>query len=145
MEKRKPSEKDGFFLSFCIVNIASKFRQNQVATLLSHTQHQNKDEMKNIMTILFIFMFFSGVFAQKITEVRKEDLPETIVKYVSKNIKGATIFKAVKLDDKGTKTYNVAIDIHGHKHIYVFDKAGKFLKKGDDLVNSAKKPVKNLP
>ena len=34
--------------------------------------------MKKIMTMLVIFMFFSGAFAQKITEVRKKDLPPTI-------------------------------------------------------------------
>jgi len=54
---------------------------------------------------------------------------------------GASIFKAVKLDDKGTLTYNVAIDVHGRKHILVFNKTGKFLKKGDDLVNSANNPA----
>ena len=101
--------------------------------------------MKNIMTMLVILVFFSGAFAQKITEVRKKDLPPPIVTYISKNMPGATVFKSVKLDDKGKQTYNVAVDDHAHKHVYVFDKNGKFLKKGDGLVNSAKKTVKNPP
>jgi hypothetical protein len=95
--------------------------------------------MKKIMILLIIILVFNGAFAQKITEVRKEDLPKTILKYISNNYKGATVFKAVKLDDKGSLIYNVAIDIHGRKQILVFDKDGRFLKKGDDFPKSNKK------
>jgi hypothetical protein len=99
--------------------------------------------MKKVLLLSVAFIFFYGAYAQKITEVKTKDLPKPIEKYINENIKGASIFKAVKLDDKGTLTYNVAIDIHGRKHILVFDKAGKFLKKGDELVNSANKTAVN--
>jgi hypothetical protein len=77
------------------------------------------------------------------TEVKTRDLPKPIEKYINDNMPGVNIFKAVKVEDKGTLTYNVAIDVHGRKHILVFDKAGKFLKKGDELVNSPNKAVVN--
>lgn len=99
--------------------------------------------MKKVLLLPVAFIFFSGVFAQKITEVKTRDLPKPIEKYINDNMPGASIFKAVKLDDKGTPTYNVAIDVHGRKHILVFNKTGKFLKKGDDLVNSANKAAVN--
>jgi Na+-transporting methylmalonyl-CoA/oxaloacetate decarboxylase gamma subunit len=108
--------------------------------------------MKKVLIFLVAFIISSGAFAQKMTEVKTRDLPKPIEKFINDNTPGATIFKAVKVDDKGTLTYNVAIDVHGHKHILIFNQAGKFLKKGDDLVNSAKNtPVKketertNLP
>jgi hypothetical protein len=98
--------------------------------------------MKNGVILLISFLFYSIVFAQKITEVKKEDLPQNILSYTRTNLKGSTIFKAVKLDDKGTMTYNVAIDVHGQKQILVFDKYGKFMKKGDDFPKSSKKTGK---
>lgn len=89
--------------------------------------------------LLVLFMSFTGVIAQKITEIKTRDLPTPIEKYIKDKMPGASIFKAVKLNDKGTLTYDVAIDLNGHKHVYVFDKNGKFLKKGDELVTTVKK------
>jgi|WetSurMetagenome_2_1015567.scaffolds.fasta_scaffold61355_2 hypothetical protein len=97
------------------------------------------------MALLVLLMSCTGVFAQKITEVRTKDLPKPIGKYIKDVMPGASIFKAVRLDDKGTLTYDVAINLHGSKHIYVFDRTGKFIKKGDELINSSKKAVKNPP
>jgi hypothetical protein len=77
-------------------------------------------------------MLLTAVYGQKITEVKTKDLPKTILKYINKSVQGATVFKSVKLEDKGVKTYNVAIDVHGRKQILVFDKSGKFLRKGDE-------------
>jgi hypothetical protein len=97
--------------------------------------------MRNLMILLVFIMLFNGTFAQKIAEVRKDDLPKAILKYIGKNYRGATVYKSVKLVDKTTTTYNVAIDVHGRKQILVFDKTGKFMKKGDDLPGSVNKAV----
>jgi hypothetical protein len=105
--------------------------------------------MKKSLIFLVAFICFFGAFAQKMTVVKTKDLPKPIEKFINDNMPGASIFKAVKVDDKSTLTYNVAIDIHGRKHILVFNKDGKFLKRGDDLsshVNKARvNTVKNLP
>ncbi len=99
--------------------------------------------MRKVLLILITFIVSTWVFAQKMTEVKTTDLPKPIEKYINDSMLGASIFKAVKVDDKGTLTYNVAIDVHGRKHILVFNKAGKFLKKGDELVKSANKASVN--
>ena len=101
--------------------------------------------MKKVLTLLVASFFLSGAFAQRMTEVKTKDLPAPIGKYINDSMPGTSIFKAVKIDDKGALTYNVAIDLHGRKHILVFNKDGKFLKKGDDSINSAKKAVRNPP
>ncbi len=78
------------------------------------------------------------LFAQKQTEIKASQLPKATTDYITSNLPGTTIFRAVKADDKGTITYNVAVDVKGRKHIFVFDKDGNFLKKGDNLVQDAK-------
>ena len=104
---------------------------------------KNQGDMKKVLLLPVAFILISGAFAQKMTEVKTRDLPKPIEKYINENMPGVTIFKAVKVEDKGTLTYNVAIDVHGRKHILVFDKDGKFLKRGDDLVNSPNKTAVN--
>jgi hypothetical protein len=99
--------------------------------------------MKNVSLLLVALIIFSDILAQKITEFKTKDLPKSIEKYINVNMPGSTIFKAVKLDHNDKVTYSVAIDVRGKKQILVFDKNGKFLKKGDDLKSPVNKPGVN--
>ena len=86
---------------------------------------------------------FLNLFSQKMTEVKSSELPKTITKYIDDNVSGAKVLKAVKIENKGTVKYNVAIDHKNRKYVYVFDKNGKFLKKGDDVNAPSNKVIIN--
>lgn len=92
--------------------------------------------MKKIALFTFAVLFSTLLSAQKLTEIQSKDLPKATTDYIATNMPGSTVFKAVKAEDKGVITYNVAIDLKGRKHIMIFDKEGNFLKKGE------KPPVK---
>lgn len=96
-------------------------------------------------TLLFIAALFISVtlFSQtRTTDIPASKLPAGVTQYLQDNLPGSTITKAAKVEEKGDITYNVTIDLKGKKHQFVFDKAGKFLKKGDALVDSrTPKPV----
>jgi hypothetical protein len=94
--------------------------------------------MKRLMIIMVAVLFSTVLFAQKMTEIKESELPKAVTDYLKVNMPGASVFKAVKADDKGTITYNVAVDTKGRKHILVFDKSGNFLKKGDNLSQEQK-------
>lgn len=94
--------------------------------------------MKKTLLIIISLLFTSTLFAQKMTEIKTSDLPKATTDYIATNMPGSTLFKAAKVEENGTFTYNVAVDIKGRKHILVFDKDGKFLKKGDNMVQEQK-------
>ena len=92
-------------------------------------------------TLLFIAaLFFScTLFSQtRTTDIPASKLPAGVTQYLQDNLPGSTITKAAKVEEKGDITYNVTIDVKGKKHQFVFDKAGKFLRKGDALIDSTK-------
>jgi hypothetical protein len=98
--------------------------------------------MKRIVIAITAILFSGFVFAQKTTEISVAKLPKAATNYIKNNLPGATIARAAKVEDKGVLTYNVSVDIKGKKHLFVFDKDGKFLKKGDALVTTpAPKPA----
>ena len=99
--------------------------------------------MKKIILSLFAFLMFFFLVAQKMTEVKSSELPKSIAKYFHDNMPGAKILKAVRIEDKGTIKYNVAVDLKNKKYVYVFDKNGKFLKKGDDVTAPSNKVIIN--
>ena len=92
--------------------------------------------MKKIVVILAAVLISACVYAQKTDVIPASKLPKATTDYISDNLPGAKITKAAKVEDKGVLTYNVDVDIKGHKHLFIFDKDGKFLKKGDALVTS---------
>ena len=104
--------------------------------------------MKQITLILAAILISACVYAQKATEIPASKLPKATTNYIADNLPGATITKAAKVDDNGVLTYNVGIDVKGKKHLLIFDKDGKFLKKGDDKINSyapKEKPASKPP
>jgi uncharacterized protein involved in high-affinity Fe2+ transport len=111
-------------------------------------KHYQPGKMKKLKMIVVFSLFFLVLSAQKYQEVHKQDLPRKIDSYIRSNQKDATFFKAVKQEEKGITTYDVALDIHGKKQILVFDKNGKYVRKGDKLPaftdkSSAKHTVKS--
>lgn len=78
-------------------------------------------------------LFATLIYAQKTTEIKMKDLPKATTDWMKTNLPKATFEKAVKSDDKGTITYGIMVNSSGRKHIYLFDKDGKFLQKGDNL------------
>lgn len=108
--------------------------------------------MKKILITLAVLLLSTFLFAQKTTEIPTSKLPKATTDYITDNLPGATITKAAKVEDKGVVTYNADIDVKGHKHLLIFDKDGKFLKKGDALIdsktpksNSSSKPLQKTP
>lgn len=92
--------------------------------------------MKKITILFAAILISASVFAQKSTVIQTSKLPKAATDYISDNLPGAKITKASKVEDKGVLTYSVDIDVKGHKHVLIFDKDGKFLKKGDALIDS---------
>lgn len=101
--------------------------------------------MKRVIVLFTLLIMVSFVFGQKTTDISPSKLPKATTDYIKENLPGAKIVRAVKADDKGVITYNVGIDVKGHKHLLVFDKDGKFLKKGDNLINSGGTKPKTSP
>ena len=92
--------------------------------------------MKKILITFAIILISTVLFAQKTTEIPVSKLPKATTDYITDNLPGAKIVKAAKVEEKGVITYNVGIDVKGKKHLLIFDKDGKFLRKGDELINS---------
>ena len=95
--------------------------------------------MKRIFFLLLVTLFTTSLFAQKTTEIKTKDLPKATTDWIKTNMPPAVIQKSVKLDDKGTITYNVLVSSAGRNHILVFDKDGKYLQKGDNLYKNVPK------
>ena len=75
--------------------------------------------------------------SQKVTELKASQLPKGVTEYIAKNMPGATITRAGKIEEKGETTYAAIVEMKGTKHSYLFNKDGKFIGKGDNLLNSA--------
>ena len=99
--------------------------------------------MRKIVLALASVILSFTVIAQKMTDVKFSGLPEQVGKYIKDKVPGAKMVKAVKIEDKGSVKYNVAIDLKGKKFVYVFDKNGKFLKKEDDVTAPSNKVIIN--
>lgn len=97
--------------------------------------------MKKTILLLAASLMFYTAPAQKMTEVKTSELPKPVEKYFKDFAAGAKILKAVKIEDKGTIKYNVAIDLKSRKYVYVFDRNGKFLKKVDEATAPSNKVI----
>ncbi len=99
--------------------------------------------MKQTILLAVILFFASAVFAQekKMQEIKSSDLPKGVTTWVKDNLPDGKITRAGKIDDKGVISYAVAVESKGRKHSYLFDKDGKFVGKGDNLINPPKAPA----
>jgi YD repeat-containing protein len=103
--------------------------------------------MKKIMLALIVAMFSLVGFAQdkKQTEIKVDQLPKEVTKWVTNNIPGGKITKAGKIEENGVVSYAAVVEARGQKHGYMFDKNGKFTGKADRMNQTApvaKPPVK---
>jgi hypothetical protein len=99
--------------------------------------------MKRIALLLVMALFGAFVFAQTKTEVKPADLSKDITTYIAKDYAGYSIEKAFKEENKGVMTWEVEI-MKGHeKHMLVFDKDGKFVKK--ESMKSEEKSMETKP
>ena len=96
--------------------------------------------MKKVVFLMIAAMFSLAVFAQdrKVTEIKTNQLPKAVAEYVTKNLGGGAITRAGKIEEKGVTSYMAMVDMHGQNRAFLFDKDGKFLSKGDDLLKSAR-------
>ena len=80
----------------------------------------------------------AGLYAQdkKVTEIKTNQLPKAVTDFIQKNMPGAIITRAGKIEDKNETTYAAVLEHKGTKHSYIFDKDGKLVGKGDHLLNS---------
>lgn len=87
--------------------------------------------MKRIMLLIVVALFATAVFAQTKTELKPTELSKQITDWMTTNVKTFSITKAFKVDSKGVITYDVIATKGTDKRVFVFDKDGKFVKKGD--------------
>ena len=90
--------------------------------------------MKKIIFTLVLTLCSAFLFAQNYAEISTSQLPKGATSYISKNFKGMSIIRAVKVNDNGVIKYGTVLDGKGRKYTLVFDKDGKFLDKGEDLL-----------
>ena len=86
--------------------------------------------------LIFLFLMIAagfGASAQKYTEIKVSQLPQATRDYLTQNMPGADITKAVQIDNKGTLYYGVVFENRGRKRVLIFDKDGNFYQKGDNL------------
>lgn len=73
-----------------------------------------------------VLMDASGSILETEAEIKVSELPKEASDYLTKNLPGKKIKEASKIvDSKGVVTYEAEID----KSDYIFDAAGKFIKK----------------
>ena len=95
--------------------------------------------MKRIFAICIPVLFATALFAQTRTEIKIDQLPKKVSEYVTKNLPGAKIDRAMKEDNKGDISYYALVISAGQNHILVFDKDGNFVKKGDNIFKESQK------
>ena len=105
--------------------------------------------MKKMMFLMIACMIAAATFAQdrKVTELKIDQLPKGVSEWVTKNVAGGKITRAGKVEEKGVLSYVAMVDMKGQNRAFVFDKEGKFVGKGDDLLKSAQtaKPATKAP
>lgn len=102
-----------------------------------------KNKMKKLFVFLLAIVLTMPLSAQdkKMSEIKTSQLPKGVASWVSKNIPGGEITRAGTVVEKNVTTYVAVIESKGRKHSYLFDKDGKFLGKGDNLMQSQGKPA----
>jgi hypothetical protein len=84
--------------------------------------------MKKIFVTLTVALIATFTFAQTKTIVKSADLPKKVTDYIAQNMKGFTIDKAYKMENKGETSYAVIVMKGTEKHKMHFDKDGNFIK-----------------
>jgi hypothetical protein len=99
--------------------------------------------MKKVILTTVVAIFAMMVYAQTKNELKPADLSKPITEYVKQNMPTYTITKAFKVDSKGVITFDVVVTKGAEKRLLVFDKDGKFVKKGDQETKTTFKNAKD--
>jgi len=94
--------------------------------------------MKKVLFFMMAILLSTVMYAQdrKMSELKTSQLPKGVTDFIAKNMPGATITRAGKIEDKSEVNYVAVVEMKGSKHAYLFDKDGKFKEKGDHLFNN---------
>ena len=95
--------------------------------------------MKKPTALFIIMMIVFAAQAQTYSDIKVSDLPKAAREYVSQNIPGTTIVRAVKIDNNGAINYGAVCEGNGRKYALVFDQEGRFIQKVDKLNSAAPK------
>ena len=104
--------------------------------------------MKKIFVTIIVALMATFAFAQTKTEVKSTDLPKKVTDYVTTTMKGFSIDKAYKVDNKGEISYAVIVMKGTEKHKMHFDKDGNFIKSAsgeEKKIQGAPAPKSNNP
>ena len=105
--------------------------------------------MKRVLVTLMVALFATVVLGQTKTEIKPSLLPKCVHEYLTQNMKGFTIDKAFKQDNKGEITYIVIIAKGKDRRTLEFDKNCKPLSKATPSTgkpeSQAKPPVPPKP
>ncbi len=95
--------------------------------------------MKKLLLVLIATLCIAFLYAQdrKMSEIKPAELPKETAKWVTSNIPGGSIVRAGKIEEKGTVSYVAIVENKGQKRSYIFDKEGKFVGKGDNMLKNA--------
>lgn len=84
--------------------------------------------MKKIFATISIVMIATFAFTQTKTVLKPADLPKKVTDYIGQNMKGFTIEKAYKMENKGEMSYAVIVMKGTERHKMHFDKDGIYIK-----------------
>ena len=84
--------------------------------------------MKKIFVTFVVVLLATFAFAQTKTGMKSADLPKKVTDYITQNMKGFTVDKAYKMENKGEMSYAVIVMKGTDKHKMHFDKDGNFIK-----------------
>jgi hypothetical protein len=87
--------------------------------------------MKRAIFIFVAIIIAILVYSLTRTEVIIRNLPAPITEYVKTKMQAFAISKAFKVDSKGVITFEILVVKGSEKQVLIFDRNGKFLKKGD--------------
>jgi hypothetical protein len=85
------------------------------------------ETMKRIFLTFVVALFATFAFTQTKTELKPGDLPKRTTDYIAQHMKGFTIDKAYKVENKGVMSYAVIVMKGKEKHKMHFDKDGSYI------------------
>ncbi|MBE0646230.1 MAG: hypothetical protein IH596_00430 [Bacteroidales bacterium] len=89
--------------------------------------------MKTFYSIILLLAFPLIIFSQDYEEIKTSELPKGVRDYVTTNMPGGEISRAVKGTDQGQTVYGTVIDFRGNKRIMIFDNEGNFLRRAENF------------
>ena len=96
--------------------------------------------MKTIFSLILLLLFPLILFSQDYEEIKVSELPKGVRDYVTNNMPGSEISRAVQGIENGQSVYATVIKFRNNKRIMVFDKEGNFLRKAENLASPSTYP-----